>query len=116
VRVLYAAPIKPVNFVRRTESELDGLRASGRDRLQHSSTDQVSLDLVVITDKVAQSRHGAGAEHHAAQLTSILKSMRAIPVGLAAEDIALLCRILTIATTVRLICCRGHEKNNPAHR
>jgi len=66
VRVLYAAPIKPVNFVRRTESELDGLRASGRDRLQHSSTDQVSLDLVVITDKVAQSRHGAGAEHHAA--------------------------------------------------
>ena len=116
MRILYAAPIKSVNFVRRTESELDRLRASGRDWLQHSSTDQVSLDLVVVTDKVAQSRHGAGAEDHAAQLTSILESVRAIPVGLAAEDNALLCRILTIATTVRLIYCPGHEKDNPAHR
>jgi hypothetical protein len=98
VRVLYAAPIKPVNFVRRTESELDRLWASGRDRLQHSSTDQVSLDLVVVPDNVAQSRHGTGAEDQAAQLTSILESTRAILVGLAAEEIALRCRILTIAT------------------
>ena len=67
MRVLYATPIQPVNFVRRPESELDRLRASGRNRLQHSSTDEVSLDLVVVTDKVAQSRHGAGAEDHAAQ-------------------------------------------------
>ena len=62
VRILYAAPIKSVNFVRRTESELDRLRASGRDRLQHGSIDQVSLDLVVVPDKVAQSSHGTGAE------------------------------------------------------
>src|SRR5262245_48816597 len=46
MRVLYAAPIKPVNFVRRTESKLDRLRACGRDRLQHNSTDQMSLYLV----------------------------------------------------------------------
>ena len=65
--VLYGAPIQPVNLIRRTESELDGLRASGRDRLQGGSTDQVSLDLIVVTDKVAKSRHGAGAEDHAAQ-------------------------------------------------
>jgi hypothetical protein len=85
--VLHAAPIKPVNFVRRAESELDCLRASGRDRLQHSSTGQVSLDLVVVTDKVAQSRHGAGAEDHSSQRTSILESVRAIPLDLsAAED------------------------------
>ena len=62
----------------------------------------MSLDLVVVTDKVAQSRHGGGAEDHAAQLTSILESVRAIPVGLVAEDIALSCRILTIATTMVL--------------
>ena len=89
MRVLYAAPIKPVNFIRRTESELDRLRASGWDRLQHSSTDQVSIDLVVVPDKVAQSRHGTGAERHAAQLTSILENARAIPVDLAAEDICI---------------------------
>jgi hypothetical protein len=71
MRVLYAAPIKPVNFVRRTESKLDRLRTSGRDRLQHNSTDQMSLDLVVVPDKVAQSGHGTGAEEHATQLTSI---------------------------------------------
>ena len=99
MRVLYAAPIKPVNFVRRTESKLDRLRASCRDRLQHSSTDQVCRDLVVVTDKVAQSRHRVGARDHSAQLTSTLENTRAIPVGLATEDIALGCRILTIATT-----------------
>jgi len=74
VSVLYGAPIQPVNLIRRTESELDGLRASGRDRLQHSSADQVSLDLVVVPDKVAQSRHGTGAEDHAAQLILIPES------------------------------------------
>ena len=99
VRVLYTAPVKPVNFVRRTESELDCLRASGRDRLQHSSTDQVSLHLIVVPNKVSQSRHGTGAEDHAAQLISIFESTRAIPVGLPAEEIALQCRILTIATS-----------------
>jgi len=30
--------------------------------LQHSSTEQVRLDLVVVPDKVAQSGHGIGAE------------------------------------------------------
>ena len=74
MRVLYTAPIKPANFVRRTESKLDRLWASGRDRLQHSSADQVSLDLVVVTNQVTQSRQGTGAEDHAAQLILIPES------------------------------------------
>ena len=114
MRVLYAAPIKPVNFVRRTESKLDRLRASGRDVLQHNSTDQMSLDLVVVPDKVAQRGHGTGTEDHATQLTAI--RVRAITVALAAEELALWCRIVTIATTMRLICCTGHEKDTSAHR
>jgi hypothetical protein len=74
VSILYTAPIKSANFVRHTEGELDGLWASGRDRLQRSSTGKLSLDLVVVPDEMTQSRRGAGAEHHAAQLTSLLES------------------------------------------
>ncbi len=62
---LFRSPaVKSMNRVRRSEGDLDGLRASRRNRLQHRSAAQLCLGLVVVPDQAAQRRRGSpGADH-----------------------------------------------------
>ncbi len=81
MRAMGYAFLVPPRSRRSTEGELDRLRASRGDRLHLSSTGQVSLDLVVITDQVVQSRYGTAGEHHALELTRVPDSTHASPEG-----------------------------------